>query len=88
MIDDDVSRGEAAAVCRRAGRDTEAKRHVSHRVDHNALVLRSVLRDAAKAGFEHIVAVKKGQLGGWPYPNLHRIVSCVGNRDLFEDILC
>lgn len=46
------------------------QRDVGHGVHHHALVLRRVLRDAAQARLQHVVAVEEGLLGAGLHPHL------------------
>ena len=63
VVDDDVGGGQATAVGCGAGRNSKAEGHVSHRVNHDALVLWRVLCDTAQAGLEDVIAVEKRKLG-------------------------
>jgi len=50
--------------------DAEAQRQVVHGVNHHALVLAGVLRDATQSGFGYVVAVEKLLLEGGLHPHL------------------
>ena len=65
---DYVGGWQLAALLGGFGSRAEAQRYVRHRVDHNALVLRRILRDAPQPRLEDVIAVQVGELRGGLHP--------------------
>ena len=59
---DDALRLELANLGGGFGSGAEAERHVGHIENNDPLILRGVLRDTAKPGLQHMVAVQEGLL--------------------------
>lgn len=70
MEDDNICRRGLATVHRAAAGETEAHGHVGHIVNDDAGALGRILRDAAQAGLEHVVAVEEAHLGRGLDPDL------------------
>ena len=70
MKSDDVHGIGVSALLRGFGRHAEAQRHVGHVVNHDALVLRGVLRDPPQAALQHVVSVEELLFGAGFQPDL------------------